>query len=60
MFRAWPLKNYQTPGRGDAFAMAKQKKYDGDKDLRLDFGTVSPKQQKFLEADTFYVCYGGA
>ena len=26
----------------------------------LDFGTVSEQQQAFLDADTFFVCYGGA
>ena len=46
--------------RGDATAMAKQKKYDGEKELRLDFGTVTPKQKQFLEATSFFVCYGGA
>lgn len=40
--------------------MAKQKRYDGDKDLKLDFGTATPKQQEFLNASTFFVCYGGA
>lgn len=40
--------------------MAKQKKYDGSKDLQLDFGNVTPKQKLFLEATTFFVCYGGA
>lgn len=40
--------------------MAKQKRYDGSKDLQLDFGEVTPKQKMFLEATTFFVCYGGA
>lgn len=44
--------------------MAKQKKSDSGngsgKELELDFGTVSPKQQQFLNATSFYVCYGGA
>lgn len=26
----------------------------------LDFGEVSEKQRQFLEAKSFYVCYGGA
>lgn len=26
----------------------------------LDFGEVSEPQQRFLDAKTFYVCYGGA
>jgi len=30
------------------------------KDLTIDWGEVSPKQQEFLDADTFFVCYGGA
>lgn len=40
--------------------MAKQKRYDGTKELQLDFGEVTPKQKMFLEATTFFVCYGGA
>jgi hypothetical protein len=40
--------------------VAKKKSYDGEKDLKLDFGSVSDKQKQFLEANTFYVCYGGA
>lgn len=40
--------------------MAKKKAYDGERELRLDFGDVSPKQKQFLEAQTFFVCYGGA
>ena len=28
--------------------------------IELDFGTATPKQKQFLEAKTFYVCYGGA
>ena len=30
------------------------------KELALDFGTATPKQQQFLDAHTFFVCYGGA
>lgn len=30
------------------------------KEIVLDFGTVSEKQQQFLDANTFFVCYGGA
>jgi hypothetical protein len=40
--------------------MAKKKAYDGERELRMDFGTVSPKQKQFLEATSFFVCYGGA
>lgn len=29
-------------------------------ELVLDFGEVSEKQKRFLEADSFFVCYGGA
>lgn len=28
--------------------------------IEIDFGTVSDKQLEFLNADSFYVCYGGA
>lgn len=40
--------------------MAKRRAQAGDKQIALDFGTVSEKQKQFLEADTFFVCYGGA
>lgn len=40
--------------------MAKKKAYDGEKELRLDFGEVSDKQRAFLNATSFFVCYGGA
>lgn len=40
--------------------MAKKRAYKGDKDLVVDFGEVSDKQKKFLEAESFFVCYGGA
>lgn len=40
--------------------MAKKKAYEEGKELRLDFGKVSAKQRKFLQAETFFVCYGGA
>lgn len=30
------------------------------KNLTLDFGEATPKQRQFLEAKTFFVCYGGA
>lgn len=45
---------------GGGQVVAKQKRNDGSKDLQLDFGTVSDKQKQFLDADTFYVCFGGA
>jgi hypothetical protein len=40
--------------------VAKKKAYDGDRELKLDFGQVSNKQKAFLDAQTFFVCYGGA
>ena len=40
--------------------MAKRRTQAGDKQIALDFGTVSEKQKQFLEAGTFFVCYGGA
>jgi phage terminase large subunit len=40
--------------------MARKKQYDGAKELQLSFGEVSEKQKQFLEARTFFVCYGGA
>ena len=53
-------KAHERERTGDGGAMAKRKRYDGQKDLRLDFGTVSEPQKRFLEASTFFVCYGGA
>ncbi len=50
----------KRPLKGGEQVVAKKKAYDGEKDLRLDFGEVSKKQRQFLEADTFFVCYGGA
>ena len=32
----------------------------GDRNIAIDFGTVNPKQAAFLDAKTFFVCYGGA
>lgn len=40
--------------------MARRKTTAEKKQKPLDFGTVSDKQQQFLEAETFFVCYGGA
>lgn len=40
--------------------MARQRAYTGGKEIELDFGQVSEKQQAFLDADSFFVCYGGA
>lgn len=43
--------------------MARKRTASGSKTKKesvLDFGTVSEKQQQFLDADTFFVCYGGA
>lgn len=40
--------------------IAKQRSVDKSKEIRLDFGEVSDKQQAFLDADSFFVCYGGA
>ena len=37
-----------------------RKKAADKNEIVLDFGTVSEKQQQFLDADTFFVCYGGA
>ena len=33
---------------------------NGGVEKKLSFGTVSDKQKQFLEADTFFVGYGGA
>lgn len=41
-------------------AMAKKRAATENKEITLDFGTVSDKQKQFLEADSFFVCYGGA
>lgn len=40
--------------------MAKQRAITGEHNIQIDFGTISDKQKEFMEADTFYVCYGGA
>lgn len=40
--------------------MARRKRQPGQREKPLDFGTVSDKQQQFLDAKTFFVCYGGA
>lgn len=41
--------------------MAKKRAVTSEnKEIQLDFGTVSDKQLEFLKAETFYVCYGGA
>lgn len=37
-----------------------RKKVHGANVITLDFGTVTEKQQQFLDANTFFVCYGGA
>ena len=37
-----------------------QPKKKKDNNIKFSFGTVSEKQQQFLDADTFFVCYGGA
>lgn len=40
--------------------MAKQRAITGEHNIQIDFGTISDKQREFMEADSFYVCYGGA
>lgn len=40
--------------------MPRQKAIRGDRNIEIDFGAVNPKQAQFLDAHTFYVCYGGA
>ena len=40
--------------------MPRQKAIRGDRNIEIDFGAVNPKQAQFLDARTFYVCYGGA
>lgn len=40
--------------------MPKRKASEEGKQVTLDFGTVNPKQQQFLDSRTFYTCYGGA
>lgn len=40
--------------------MARQKALTGEHNIAIDFGTISDRQKEFMEADTFYVCYGGA
>lgn len=40
--------------------MARQRAATDDKSIELDFGEVTEKQQQYLDADTFFVCYGGA
>ena len=38
----------------------RQAKSAESKSLTVDFGELNPKQQQFVEARSFYVCYGGA
>lgn len=40
--------------------MPRQRAIREDREVSIDWGTVSPKQDQFLEAKTFFVCYGGA
>lgn len=40
--------------------MARQRAIKGEHNVEIDFGTVNPKQAAFLDAKTFFVCYGGA
>lgn len=40
--------------------MARKTNQKTNQELLLDFGSVSPKQKQFLEAKSFFVCYGGA
>lgn len=40
--------------------MARQRGIKGEHNVSIDFGTVNPKQAAFLDAKTFFVCYGGA
>ncbi len=40
--------------------MPRQSAVKSDRSLKIDFGEVSEKQKQFLDADTFFVCYGGA
>lgn len=40
--------------------MPRKRSSESGKQLILDFGKASEKQKQFLEAETTYVCYGGA
>lgn len=40
--------------------MAKAKNVVGNKQIAIDFGTVTDKQQEFLDSRTFFTCFGGA
>lgn len=40
--------------------MPRQRAIKGDRNVEIDWGTVSEKQAQFLDAKTFFVCYGGA
>lgn len=40
--------------------MAKRRAYAEDNAPVIDFGTVSDKQQQFLDSKTFFTCFGGA
>ena len=40
--------------------MAKAKQPTGKREITIDFGQVSEKQQQFLDSKTFFTCYGGA
>lgn len=40
--------------------MAKARAVTGDKEISIDFGEVTEKQQEFLDSKTFFTCFGGA
>lgn len=40
--------------------MARRKSSIDENGIEIDFGTVSDKQLEFLNAESFFVCYGGA
>lgn len=40
--------------------MPKQRQSTEDKELSIDFGKPTEKQQKFLDSHTLYTCFGGA
>lgn len=40
--------------------MPRQRRIQGEREVGIDWGTVNPKQNMFLDARTFFVCYGGA
>ena len=40
--------------------MTRKENKDGSVDIKIDFGTLNPKQQKFIESETTFTGFGGA